>query len=81
MRVGNAELEVYLYPTIAARETDAARLDGASYLAYGAAVPMQPTPTLIESANLIGIFHSRNDHQRERVGDAITAGPPQPVRP
>lgn len=81
VRVGNSELEVYLYPTIAAREADAAKLDATKYLAYGAPVPIQPTPTLIQSANLIAIFHSRNDHQRERVGDAITAGPPQPARP
>lgn len=81
VRVGNAELELYLYPTAAAREAEAARLDTTRYLAYGTAVPMQPTPTLIQSANLIAILHSRNDHQRERVGDAITAGPPQPYRP
>ena len=81
VRVGNSELEVYLYPSIAAREADAARLDTTRYIAYGAPVPIQPTPTLIQSANLIAILQSRNDHQRERVGDAITAGPPQPARP
>jgi len=81
VRVGNAELAAYLYPTIAAREADAAKLDPTKYISYAAPVPIQPTPTLIQSANLIAIFQSRNDHQRERVGDAITAGPPQPARP
>jgi hypothetical protein len=32
---------------------------------------------LIRNANLLAILHSRNDHQRERVSDALTAGPPQ----
>ncbi len=81
MRIGSSELEVYLYPSTVAREADAAKLDTARYLAYDAPVPMQPRPTLLQSANLLAIFHSRNDHQRERVGDAITAGPPQPARP
>jgi hypothetical protein len=81
VRVGRSEMELYFYPTAAAREADAARLDTTRYVAYGTGVPIQTTPTLIQSANLIAILHSRNDHQRERVGDAITAGPPQPDRP
>ena len=81
VRLGNSELELYLYPSVAAREAAAAMLDTTKYISYGAPMPMQPTPTLIQSANLIAVFQSRNDHQRERVGDAITAGPPQPARP
>ena len=34
--------------------------------------------TLIENANLVGLLTSLNSHQRERVSDALTAGPPQP---
>lgn len=78
MRVGNADLEIYLYPSVAARSDDIARVDTMRYLGYTEAVSMQQLPTLIQSANLIAILHSRNDQQRERVGDALTAGPPQP---
>lgn len=77
VRVGNSELEIYVYPTVEARRRDIARVDTMRYLGYTEAVSMQQLPTLIQSANLIAILHSRNDHQRERVGDALTAGPPQ----
>lgn len=77
VRVGTAELEIYVYPTVEARGRDIARVDTTRYLGYTEAVSMQRLPTLIQSANLIAILHSRNDHLRERVGDALTAGPPQ----
>ena len=81
VRVGNAELEVYVYPSVATRSRDIARVDTMRYLSYTDAVSMQQLPTLIQSANLIAILRSRNDQQRERVGDALTAGPPQPREP
>jgi hypothetical protein len=34
--------------------------------------------TLIEDDNVLLLLFSKNEHQRERVADAITAGPPQP---
>lgn len=81
VRIANSELELYLYPDVASRERELRLLDRARYVAFDAPVTMQSQPTLIYSANLIVILHSRNDHQRERVADAITAGPPQPPRP
>ena len=83
LRLGRGELEVYLYESASSRERDQARLDRTKYVVYPAPMPMRPVPTLITSANLIAILHSRNDHLRERVSDALTAGPPQPspIRP
>lgn len=78
VRIGRSGLELYVYADITARERDQAKLDRGKYLAGDAPIGMNPQPTLIPSANLIAILHSRNDHQRERVFDAITAGPPQP---
>lgn len=78
LRVGKSELELYFYPDAASREREQRSLEAAKYVQYPAPVPMTPVPTLITSANLIAILHSRNDHQRERVSDALTAGPPQP---
>jgi len=78
LRVGTSELEIYVYPDAASRARDEARLDRAKYVDYAAPLSMQAQPTLIRSENLIAILHSRNDHQRERVSDALTAGPPQP---
>jgi hypothetical protein len=83
LRVSRGELEIYIYESASNRERDEARLDRSKYVVYPAPLPMSPVPTLISSANLIAILHSRNDHLRERVSDAITAGPPQPstIRP
>jgi hypothetical protein len=80
-KVGTSDLEVYLYESAAAREKEDAVLDRTKYLEYPAPLTIKREATLIRSANLIGILHSRNDHQRERVSDAITAGPPQPTKP
>jgi hypothetical protein len=80
-KVGASDLEVYLYENAEAREKQDAALDRTKYLEYPAPLTMKREPTLIRSANLIAILHSRNDHQRERVSDAITAGPPQPQKP
>lgn len=76
VRLGRGELEVYLYPDVASRERAQAALDRAKYLEYQNPVSMAEQPTLIVSGNAIAVLHSRNDHQRERVGDAITAGAP-----
>lgn len=81
IRVGRAELEIYVYADPAARERDQARLDARKYLAGDAPIGAVTQPTLIHSANLIAVLHSRNEHQRERVFDAIMAGPPQPPTP
>lgn len=78
IHVGTSELEIYIYPDAKSREREEATLDRAKYVDYAAPLSMQAQPTLIHSANLIAILHSKNDHQRERVADALTAGPPLP---
>ena len=78
VRVGNGELELYVYPDEATRVREQRLLDASKYLKFDAPQTMKPLPTLISNANLLAVLHSRNDHLRERVSDAITAGPPQP---
>lgn len=81
VRVGASELELYLYADSRQREREQRTLPREKYVDYATPVSMREQATLISSANLIAILHSRNDHQRERIGDAITAGPPQPLQP
>ena len=81
VRVGSADLQLYVYPDDAAREREQRLLDPSQYLKSYAPQTMKPLPTLISNANLLAVLHSRNDHLRERVSDAITAGPPQPPTP
>lgn len=76
VHLGRAQLEVYLFVDDASRARAAARLDRSRYIEYTANITMDQKPTLIMSGNAIAILHSRSNHQRERVGNAITAGAP-----
>ena len=76
--LGRSELRVFIYADRAARERDQSRLDRTKYVSAADPLSMQAEPTLIASENLLAILRSRSDHQRERVSDALTAGPPQP---
>ena len=73
-----ASLDVFLYPDSASRIADERTLDRTEFVAPGVAQTIRRERTLIENANLVGLLTSLNDHQRERVSDALTAGAPQP---
>jgi hypothetical protein len=82
MTIGRgATLEVYLYPDSAARVADGAKLDRAHLVSATAEQTIERERTLIESSNIIGLLTSLSSHQRERVSDALIAGPPQPQKP
>lgn len=79
LKIGlSAQLEVRLFADSAARVAAGAKLDRTQFVNGTAQQTIKRERTLIESANLIGILTSINSHQRERVSDALTAGPPQP---
>lgn len=78
VKIGSlARLEVFLYPDSAARLADETKLDKSKLVDATAPQTIQRERTLIENANLVGLLTSINAHQRERVSDALTAGPPQ----
>ncbi len=78
LTVGNSGIAYYLYPDAAARRADAATLDTSRFIAQTRPVSMKSETTLIENDNVLLLLFSKNEHQRERVSDIITAGPPQP---
>jgi hypothetical protein len=78
--VGNSELDVFIYPDTASRVRDEARLDRSKYIEATAEPTLRGEATLIRNMNLLAVLRSRNDHQRERVSDALSAGPPQAPR-
>jgi hypothetical protein len=79
LRIGlSAQLELHLYPDSASRVAAASKLDRRAVVSGTAPQTIKRERTLIESANLIGLLTSINAHQRERVSDALVAGPPQP---
>jgi hypothetical protein len=82
LRIGlSAQLEVHLFPDSAARLAAASKLDRKNFVSGTAPQTIKRERTLIESANLIGLLTSINAHQRERVSDALLAGPPQLEQP
>lgn len=76
-----SSLELHIYPDSMARVADAKKLDRTRLVLPGAGQTINRERTLIENANLIGLLTSLNEHQRERVSDALLAGPPQPSAP
>jgi len=74
-----ARLEVFLYPDSSARVADEAHIDRKQFVGATQEQTIKRERTLIENANLVGLLTSLNSHQRERVSDALTAGPPQPA--
>ena len=78
--VGNAELDVFIYPDSARRAQDESRLDRSKYIEAADEPTLRGEATLIRNVNLLAVLRSRNDHQRERVSDALSAGPPQAPR-
>jgi hypothetical protein len=76
-----ATLELFLYADSTARIADGAKLDRTHLVNATAEQTAERERTLIENANVIGLLTSLSSHQRERVSDALTAGPPQPKQP
>jgi hypothetical protein len=75
----NAVLEIHLYADSASRIAAAAKLDRSELVGGTQPQTIKRERTLIESANLVALLTSINSHQRERVSDALSAGPPQPT--
>jgi hypothetical protein len=67
--VSGSTLEVYVYPTAAARKQDAAKLDTMP----NPAQPPAQRPRYIESGNLIAIHVTPRDVLAERVENVLTA--------
>jgi hypothetical protein len=81
MKIGlKSMLEVYIYPDAASRIADEKTLDRPQFVMDSMPQTINHERTIIESVNLLGLLTSLDNHQRERVSDALTAGPPQPAQ-
>ena len=78
LTIGNAGIAYYLFPDTTTRRAAATSLDTSRYIDQTRPMSMKNETTLIENDNVLLLLFSKNEHQRERVADAITAGPPQP---
>jgi hypothetical protein len=77
-KVGKSGLAVYLFPDSGARAVAARALDTLRYVSAAKELTMRGETTAIQSDNLLALLYSRSEQQRERVSDALMAGPPQP---
>lgn len=76
--IGASGLAMYIFPDTMARHRAAAALDTLHFIPQNKAVGIRGEATVIQNDNLLALLYSKNDHQRERVADAISAGPFQP---
>lgn len=76
--LGNASLAAYFFPDTLARRKAAASLDTLKFIPQSKPIGILREGTVIENDNALVLLFSKNEHQRERVADAVTAGPPQP---
>ena len=77
-RVGKGSLAVYLFADSAARARAATKLDTVTFVGAEHPLTMLSKATVIQNDNLLALLYSKNEQQRERVSDALMAGPPQP---
>ena len=77
-RIGKAVLVVYLFGDSSARSRAGRELDTTRYVQDTLPLTIRSEATVIQNDNLLALLFSKNEHQRERVSDALTAGPPQP---
>ena len=75
---GVDEVQIFLYPTAAAREADTSKLDSLAVSPKGTRRSYQVMPLLVTSNNLAALVFTRNDRSQERVALALSAGLPQP---
>jgi hypothetical protein len=73
-KVGDAELQAFVYETTDMRQRDTAPLDSVRAAPPGVETSWERPPTLITSGNLAAILIGGNERQVERVTLALTAG-------
>ncbi|HET7190169.1 MAG TPA: hypothetical protein VFI52_18580 [Gemmatimonadaceae bacterium] len=79
--VGKSGLAIYLFADSSARARAAAALDTLHFIPASKELTMRGETTAIQNDNLLALLFSRMEQQRERVSDALLAGPPQPEKP
>jgi hypothetical protein len=73
-RVGDAEVQAFVYETTEMRRRDTAPLDSVRAAPPGTDTVWERPPTLITAANLAAVLIGGNERQVERVTLALTAG-------
>lgn len=78
--IGHSTLRVFLFADSVERKAAVAKLDTTGFIDYMATQVYPPRTSMLQSANLLALLVSQSETQRQRIGDAITAGAPQPAK-
>ena len=78
LTIGKSGIAAYFFADSNARKRAAAPLDTNKFIPQSKPVSLKHETTIIQNDNALVLLFSTNEHQRERVADAVTAGPPQP---
>ncbi|MEO7770360.1 MAG: hypothetical protein ABIX19_04975, partial [Gemmatimonadaceae bacterium] len=74
LKIDNSGLAFYVFADSNARHRAAAGLDTVHFIPQAKPVSLKAETTVIQNDNLLVLLFSKNEHQRERVSDAVTAG-------
>jgi hypothetical protein len=75
-KTARAEVQVFLYPSVAARANDLADMDTVAVQPHNRRIIWPQPASLVTSGNLTAIIISLNGREAERIGLALGAGLP-----
>jgi len=80
MPIANGEIEIFLYADSGSRLRDAAKLDSKAFIPPSRQPSILRERTVVTNENLLVLMKVANETNRERIANALMAGPPQPPR-
>lgn len=76
--IGGGRIRVFLYVDSTSRKRDQAKLDPKTFIAPNREPGIARERTIAPSANLLVLMDVLGSRNRERIANAVMAGPPQP---
>jgi hypothetical protein len=76
--IARGEIRVFLYADSNSRKRDRAKLDRTKFVLPHQQAGIARERTIVESANLLVLMDVLSSLSRERIANALMAGPPQP---
>jgi hypothetical protein len=76
--IARGEIRIFLYADSASRLRDQAKLDPKEFVLPVQQPGFKRERTIVRSANLLVLMNVLNETNRERIANALMAGPPQP---
>ena len=76
--IARGDIRIFLYADSASRARDEAKLDKTQFVLPVQQPGFKRERTIIHSVNLLVLMNVLNEQNRERIANALMAGPPQP---